>query len=55
MRRVDADTEWSLFSPADVPELVDLWGDAFDAAYRAAEAKGLARKSMLRRVSCTAG
>ncbi len=27
MRRVDADTEWSLFSPADVPELVDLWGD----------------------------
>lgn len=46
MRRVDADGDWSLFSPADVPELVDLWGDAFDAAYRAAEAQGLARKSM---------
>ncbi|MFE0649707.1 ribonucleoside-diphosphate reductase subunit alpha [Streptomyces sp. NPDC059534] len=46
MRRVNADAEWSLFSPADVPELVDLWGDEFDAAYRAAEAKGLARKSM---------
>ncbi|MEW1610774.1 MULTISPECIES: ribonucleoside-diphosphate reductase subunit alpha [unclassified Streptomyces] len=46
MRRVDADTEWSLFSPAEVPELVDLWGDDFDAAYRAAEAKGLARKTM---------
>ncbi|MFE0423599.1 ribonucleoside-diphosphate reductase subunit alpha [Streptomyces sp. NPDC058953] len=46
MRRVDADTEWSLFSPADTPELVDLWGDEFDAAYRAAEAKGLARKTM---------
>ncbi|WP_425608581.1 ribonucleoside-diphosphate reductase subunit alpha [Streptomyces albipurpureus] len=46
MRRVDADTEWSLFSPADVPELVDLWGDEFDAAYRRAEAQGLARKSM---------
>ncbi|WP_406863053.1 ribonucleoside-diphosphate reductase subunit alpha [Streptomyces sp. HUAS MG47] len=46
MRRVNADAEWSLFSPADVPELVDLWGDAFDAAYRKAEAAGLARKTM---------
>ncbi|MET9430285.1 ribonucleoside-diphosphate reductase subunit alpha [Streptomyces sp. NPDC003036] len=46
MRRVNADAEWSLFSPSDVPELVDLWGDEFDAAYRAAEAKGLARKTM---------
>ncbi|MGW0467118.1 ribonucleoside-diphosphate reductase subunit alpha [Streptomyces sp. NPDC003027] len=46
MRRVNADAEWSLFSPADVPELVDLWGDEFDAAYRAAESRGLARKTM---------
>ncbi|MER5883590.1 ribonucleoside-diphosphate reductase subunit alpha [Streptomyces sp. NPDC001941] len=46
MRRVNADADWSLFSPADVPELVDLWGDDFDAAYRAAEARGLARKTM---------
>ncbi|MFE1903762.1 ribonucleoside-diphosphate reductase subunit alpha [Streptomyces gardneri] len=46
MRRVNADAEWSLFSPADVPELVDLYGEEFDAAYRAAEAKGLARKAM---------
>ncbi|MGW1975852.1 ribonucleoside-diphosphate reductase subunit alpha [Streptomyces sp. NPDC001889] len=46
MRRVDADTAWSLFSPSDVPELVDLWGDEFDAAYRKAEASGLARKTM---------
>jgi ribonucleoside-diphosphate reductase alpha chain len=46
MRRVEADTEWSLFSPVDVPELVDLWGDEFDAAYRRAEAAGLARKSV---------
>ncbi|MFD3717834.1 ribonucleoside-diphosphate reductase subunit alpha [Streptomyces sp. NPDC058674] len=46
MRRVNADADWSLFSPADVPELVDLWGDDFDAAYRRAEAAGLARKSM---------
>ncbi|MFJ9537945.1 ribonucleoside-diphosphate reductase subunit alpha [Streptomyces sp. NPDC101225] len=46
MRRVDADTQWSLFSPADVPELVDLWGEEFDAAYRGAEAAGLARKTV---------
>ncbi|MBD0707459.1 MULTISPECIES: ribonucleoside-diphosphate reductase subunit alpha [unclassified Streptomyces] len=46
MRRVNADAEWSLFSPADVPELVDLWGEEFDAAYREAEAAGLARKTM---------
>ncbi|MER6536895.1 ribonucleoside-diphosphate reductase subunit alpha [Streptomyces sp. 900105755] len=46
MRRVNADEPWSLFSPADVPELVDLWGDAFDAAYRRAEAAGLARKTV---------
>ncbi|GHB19027.1 ribonucleoside-diphosphate reductase [Streptomyces xanthochromogenes] len=46
MRRVDADGTWSLFSPADVPELVDLWGEEFDAAYRRAEAAGLAQKTM---------
>ncbi|MFD8421128.1 ribonucleoside-diphosphate reductase subunit alpha [Streptomyces sp. NPDC059466] len=46
MRRVDADAQWSLFSPSDVPGLVDLWGAEFDAAYRAAEAKGLAKKTM---------
>ncbi|MGW4555094.1 ribonucleoside-diphosphate reductase subunit alpha [Streptomyces sp. NPDC004532] len=46
MRRVDADGQWSLFSPSDVPELVDLWGAEFDAAYRRAEAAGLAKKTM---------
>ncbi|WP_311315060.1 ribonucleoside-diphosphate reductase subunit alpha [Streptomyces naphthomycinicus] len=46
MRRVNADEQWSLFSPADVPELVDLWGAEFDAAYRKAEAAGLAKKTM---------
>ncbi len=46
MRRVNADGQWSLFSPSDVPELVDLWGEEFDAAYRAAEAKGLAQKTL---------
>lgn len=46
MRRVNADADWSLFSPSDVPELVDLWGEEFDTAYRAAEAKGLAKKTL---------
>ncbi|MEV6003909.1 ribonucleoside-diphosphate reductase subunit alpha [Streptomyces griseomycini] len=46
MRRVNDDAQWSLFSPVDVPELVDLWGAEFDAAYRAAEAEGLARKTL---------
>ncbi|WP_189783895.1 ribonucleoside-diphosphate reductase subunit alpha [Streptomyces capitiformicae] len=46
MRRVNADEQWSLFSPSDVPELVDLWGEEFDDAYREAEAKGLAKKTI---------
>ncbi|MCK7624040.1 ribonucleoside-diphosphate reductase subunit alpha [Streptomyces sp. RS10V-4] len=50
MRRVAADEEWSLFSPAEVPELVDLWGAEFDAAYRAAEADGRAAKRIPARV-----
>ncbi|WP_438485914.1 ribonucleoside-diphosphate reductase subunit alpha [Streptomyces sp. S186] len=50
MRRVEADADWSLFSPADVPELVDLWGAEFDAAYRAAEAAGKALKQVPARV-----
>lgn len=54
MRRVDTDGDWSLFSPADVPELVDLWGDEFDAAYRAAEARAWPA-SRCRRANCTAG
>ncbi|GLW44568.1 ribonucleoside-diphosphate reductase [Streptomyces sp. NBRC 14336] len=49
MRRVNADEQWSLFSPADVPELVDLWGEEFDAAYRKAEQAGLARKTIAAR------
>ncbi|MGW5119954.1 ribonucleoside-diphosphate reductase subunit alpha [Streptomyces noursei] len=50
MRRVEADADWSLFSPADVPELVDLWGEEFDVAYRAAEAAGKALKQVPARV-----
>ncbi|ONK11435.1 Ribonucleoside-diphosphate reductase NrdZ [Streptomyces sp. MP131-18] len=46
MRRVEADADWSLFSPADVPALTDLWGEDFDAAYRRAEAEGLAVRTL---------
>ena len=46
MRRVEADGDWSLFDPHRVPQLTDLWGDAFDRAYRAAEAAGLAVRTV---------
>lgn len=46
MQRVEADAEWSLFDPRDVPELVDLYGEAFERAYAQAEAQGKAVKSL---------
>lgn len=47
MRRVEADEPWSLIDPDQAPELPDLWGEAFDEAYRRAEAEG----RVVRRVS----
>ena len=38
MQRVEADAEWTLFSPDEVPDLHDLYGPAFAAAYEAHEA-----------------
>ncbi|WP_033212030.1 ribonucleoside-diphosphate reductase subunit alpha [Kitasatospora phosalacinea] len=46
MRRVNANADWSLFSPADVPELVDLWGAEFDEAYVKAELAGKAVRTI---------
>ncbi len=46
MRRVEQDAQWSLFDPKVVPELPDLYGERFDAAYEAAEAKGLASRTI---------
>ena len=39
MKRVVENGEWTLFSPSDVPELHDLFGQAFEKAYTAYEAK----------------
>ena len=39
MQRVEADAEWTLFSPDEVPDLHDLYGPAFAAAYEAHEAR----------------
>jgi ribonucleoside-diphosphate reductase alpha chain len=46
MRRVEADAAWSLFDPKVVPTLPDLWGEEFERAYEAAEAAGLAAKTV---------
>ncbi len=46
MRRVEQDAAWTLFDPADVPELPDLWGDAFERAYESAEARGLGKRQL---------
>jgi ribonucleoside-diphosphate reductase alpha chain len=46
MRRVEQDEPWSLFDPHDVPDLPDLYGEEFEAAYVQAEARGLAKKTV---------
>jgi ribonucleoside-diphosphate reductase alpha chain len=46
MQRVEQDGSWTLFDPKDVPQLPDLFGEAFDAAYVQAEAQGLAKKTL---------
>ena len=37
MKRVSQDGEWTLFSPADAPDLHDLYGRAFEQRYEAYE------------------
>jgi ribonucleoside-diphosphate reductase alpha chain len=46
MRRVEADGDWSLFDPKVVPALPDLFGEAFEQAYTAAEQGGLAARTI---------
>jgi len=42
MERVEAGADWTLFSPDETPDLHDLYGPAFKAAYEAYEAKAAA-------------
>ncbi len=42
MQRVEADGDWTLFSPDEVPDLHDLYGKPFEAAYLRYEAKAAA-------------
>jgi ribonucleoside-diphosphate reductase alpha chain len=44
MKRVKADENWSLFCPSDCPDLIDLYGDAFEARYIEYEKNGKQRQ-----------
>ncbi|HEY7270047.1 MAG TPA: ribonucleoside-diphosphate reductase subunit alpha, partial [Dehalococcoidia bacterium] len=46
MKRVEADGEWSLFDPKEMPELPDKWGIEFDAMYTQAEQAGKAVRTV---------
>lgn len=46
MKRVEADGDWTLFSPDEVPDLHDLYGSAFEARYVAYEQ--MAREGKIR-------
>ena len=46
MKRVESDEMWSLFDPNQVPHFCDLFGEEFDQAYLAAEAKKLYSKQI---------
>jgi len=46
MRRVEEDSEWSLFCPNEAPGLADVYGDEFDALYTRYEKEGRARKKV---------
>lgn len=46
MKRVEADEQWTLFCPLDVPYLTDSFDDEFENAYMRAEDSGLGRKTL---------
>ncbi len=39
MKRVEANADWTLFSPEETPDLHDLYGEAFEKAYTSYETK----------------
>ena len=46
MERVEANEEWSLFDPKDLPELTDTFGEDFRKIYEQAEKDGLAKHTV---------
>ena len=46
MRRVETDSEWSLFCPSEAPGLADVHGEAFEKLYEGYEAAGRARRKV---------
>jgi ribonucleoside-diphosphate reductase alpha chain len=46
MKRVEQDQTWSLFSPNDVPNLHQTYGEEFETHYEKAEKEGKALKSL---------
>ena len=46
MRRVEANQNWSLFSPNTAPKLLSTFGEEFDACYERYEQEGLAVKQI---------
>lgn len=53
MKRVCEDGEWTLFSPSDVPDLHDLYGEAFEKAYTTYEQLAREGKVPARKVQAT--
>ncbi len=46
MKRVEADSHWSLFSPKDTPELLETFGEEFEKHYENYEREGKAHKQI---------
>lgn len=46
LKRVKAKQDWSLFSPSDVPDLIDAYGEEFERKYVEYEQAGLARRKV---------
>ncbi len=53
MKRVCEDGSWTLFSPNDVPDLHDLYGEAFEKAYAAYEKQADAGKVPAKKIQAT--
>ncbi len=55
MKRVFEDGFWTLFSPSDVPDLHDLWGQAFESRYVEYERQTVSGEiTLFKRVKATA-